>query len=100
LPPPSVTPIVTPVAGNKLGLPNLMELVTTPEPEKPAARPVPAGPVKPSMVASLLQPPLLPSGAIVSPREIVHPVLDEPPVLPVLADTLIQPPAIRPLPGT
>jgi len=100
LPPPSVAPVVTPLSGNKLGLLNPMDLVTAPEPEKPAARPVVAEPAKPSMVANLLQPPLLPSGAIVSPREIVHPVLDDPPVLPVLADTLIQPPALRPLPGT
>ena len=33
---------MTPVAGNKLGLPSLMDLVTTPEPEKPVALPVAA----------------------------------------------------------
>jgi hypothetical protein len=100
LPPPSLSPAPAPASGTKLGLPNPVELMVATEPAKTAAPPPVAAARKPSLVASLLQPPLLPSGGVVSPGDIARPVLDEPPVLPVLADTLIQPPPLRPLPGT
>jgi hypothetical protein len=84
---------------NGAQLPPLAEVLVPAEAEKPAATPAVARQQGPSLIYVLLEPPLLPSGAYLAPRDVVHPALDEPPVLPALVDTLIQPPALPPVPG-
>ncbi len=79
---------------NQVQLTPLAELLVPAEAEKPAA-----AKQGPSLIYALLEPPLLPSGAAVTPREVAQPALDEPPVLPALVDTLIQPPPLPPVPG-
>jgi hypothetical protein len=82
---------------NQVQLPPLAEVLVPAERDKPA--PARAAKQGPSLIYVLLEPPPLPSGALVTPREVVQPALDEPPVLPALVDTLIQPPPLPPVPG-
>jgi hypothetical protein len=88
-------PLVQRAGAEPLQLPPLIELAGLTETVRPTA-PRPQGP---SLVQVLMQPPPLPSGAQVTPREMVLPTLDEPPVVPSLVESLIKPPPLPPLPG-